>query len=409
MSHSDPRKTLLHIGCGRARLPAHFTAAEWREIRVDIDAAVQPDVVGSMTDLAALPDAGADALFSSHSLEHLDAHEVPQALAEFRRVLRPGGMAWIVVPDVQVLAEKIATGDLDGELYRSPAGPISARDVLWGHGTAIAAGRRHMAHRTGFSAATLQRRLAEAGFDPVQVERLPQVLELFASALRPAAAGRPPVATAPGAAVAPTVPAALTTSPSSTSPTLMAARTAAVEPVPGGPAGAVPASPRGGSAPASAQDATATPEALFLEAQRCQTEGRWSEADALYARLLGQQPEHWPSWLERGVAAFQLGLRDDAIAHLHRAEALEPRFARTQLALGTFLAMGGQTAEAEPHLRRAVELDPANAEARFNLGKALQDQGDPVAAEVIYRELLRTEPQHHLAKLNLANALFSQW
>jgi protein O-GlcNAc transferase len=207
------------------------------------------------------------------------------------------------------------------------------------------------------------------------------------------AAERPPVAALTGADAA-SAPAA----------------SAAVAQAPVGPeVGAVAASPPGASAPASSQDDAATPEALFREAQRHQSEGRWSEAEALYASVLAQHPTHWPSWLERGVAAFQVGRRNEAIAHLRRALEIEPRFARTQLALGTFIAMGGQPAEAEPHLRRAVELDPANTEARFNLGKSLQDQGDPVAAEAIYRDVLRAEPQHHLAKLNLANALFSQW
>ena len=77
MSEALMPKTILHVGCGRAPLPAHFRSPEWREIRYDIDPAVQPDLVGSMTEMAELRDASVDAIWSSHNLEHLLPHEVP--------------------------------------------------------------------------------------------------------------------------------------------------------------------------------------------------------------------------------------------------------------------------------------------------------------------------------------------
>jgi hypothetical protein len=45
---------------------------------------LNPDIVGTMTDMSAVADASVDALFSSHNIEHLYPHEVPVALAEFR-------------------------------------------------------------------------------------------------------------------------------------------------------------------------------------------------------------------------------------------------------------------------------------------------------------------------------------
>ena len=53
------------------------------ELRLDIDASVQPDVVGTTTDMSAVADGSVDALFSSHNIEHLYPHEVALALAEF--------------------------------------------------------------------------------------------------------------------------------------------------------------------------------------------------------------------------------------------------------------------------------------------------------------------------------------
>lgn len=95
------RKTILHVGCGRTPLPASFPREQWHEIRYDIDPAGEPDLVGDTNELSQVADASVDAVFSSHSLERLPAHQVPGVLAEFLRVLRPGGVASIVVTDVQ--------------------------------------------------------------------------------------------------------------------------------------------------------------------------------------------------------------------------------------------------------------------------------------------------------------------
>mgnify|MGYP003339573890 CR=1 FL=1 len=80
--------TLLHVGCGPARrqhIATGFHAPGWSELRLDIDEANAPDFVATMTDMRCVPDASVDAVYASHNLEHLYPHEVPLALAEFRR------------------------------------------------------------------------------------------------------------------------------------------------------------------------------------------------------------------------------------------------------------------------------------------------------------------------------------
>ena len=84
-------------GCGpfsAEKLHSVFRGPNWREIRVDIDPAVKPDIQASITDLRKdVPDASIDAIWSSHNIEHLYDHEVDPALREFVRVLRPEGFA----------------------------------------------------------------------------------------------------------------------------------------------------------------------------------------------------------------------------------------------------------------------------------------------------------------------------
>ena len=183
----DRKRIVLHVGCGvyaPERLHPSFRGANWREIRVDLDPRVKPDVIGSVTDLSPFTDESVEAVWSSHNIEHLYDHEAMQALAEFRRVLRPDGVALITTPDVEAIAQLVAGGKLDQVAYVSPAGPITALDMLYGHRDSIRSGNHFMAHKTAFSAERLGRLLLEAGFFKV-VMRKGASYDLWACALMP--------------------------------------------------------------------------------------------------------------------------------------------------------------------------------------------------------------------------------
>jgi SAM-dependent methyltransferase len=163
---------VLHVGCGHpeaGKLPAGFEPALWRELRVDLDPEVKPDFVASITDLAPIPDGHADALYSSHNVEHLFPSQVPQALAAFRRVLKPGGFVLITLPDLASAAQALLRDAPEEPLYHSPAGPISALDMLYGYTPFVEGGNAFMIHKTGFTAGSLKRALQKAGFERVQV------------------------------------------------------------------------------------------------------------------------------------------------------------------------------------------------------------------------------------------------
>lgn len=182
------QKTLLNVGCGprgSGRLPRFF--GEWREVRVDIDAAVAPDVIADLTDLSAFADGSADAIWAAHCLEHLYQHQVRRALSEFRRVLRVSGFLCVLVPDLQTAAQYAAGDRFDESLYDSPAGPVTAHDMFFGLGAAIAQGHTTMAHRCGFTPSVLQNCFDGVPFAEVVLRRRARTLELAAVA-RPAPA-----------------------------------------------------------------------------------------------------------------------------------------------------------------------------------------------------------------------------
>lgn len=165
-----PGRKFLHVGCGSARKPdvgLGFRGGEWNEIRLDIDPAAAPDVVSSMIDMSPVPTGSVDAVYSSHNIEHLYPHEVPIALAEFFRVLKPDGFVVLTCPDLQSLCRRIVDDKLDEPAYLSPVGPIAPLDILYGYRPAMAAGNLYMAHRTGFTLSTLVAAVRAAGFRTV--------------------------------------------------------------------------------------------------------------------------------------------------------------------------------------------------------------------------------------------------
>ena len=182
-----PLRLVLNVGCGYRSshgLHSSFKPDEWREVRLDINPAVNPDILCSMTDMSPVASDSVDAIWSSHNLEHLYRYEVPTALGEFLRVLRPSGFVLLTLPDLQKIAELIAGDQLENEAYRSPSGPITPLDMIYGHTPSLAQGNHHMAHRTGFTARTLHDQLANAGFAQVNLRR--EGFALWARAVKPA-------------------------------------------------------------------------------------------------------------------------------------------------------------------------------------------------------------------------------
>jgi predicted SAM-dependent methyltransferase len=185
------QKTVLNVGCGyplRQKLHRHFHGPEWREVRLDLDPAVQPDIVCSITEMSPVPSSSVDAVWSSHNLEHLQRHEVPLALGEFVRVLKPRGFLLLTLPDLRQVAQLVVEDRLEDAAYTSPSGPITALDMIFGHTASLAHGNPFMAHRTGFTARTLHKVLTEAGFVDITA-RQGNSFDLWATAYRPGSNG----------------------------------------------------------------------------------------------------------------------------------------------------------------------------------------------------------------------------
>lgn len=85
--------TLLNLGCGARRHPA-WTNTDLAPTGADV---LSVDLRKRLP----FPDQEFDAVYASHVLEHLTPQEAKQLLVEVRRVLRAGGIARLVVPDLE--------------------------------------------------------------------------------------------------------------------------------------------------------------------------------------------------------------------------------------------------------------------------------------------------------------------
>jgi SAM-dependent methyltransferase len=150
---------VLHVGCGNTPIDPYFTG--WEEIRYDIDPEVKPDFVGSITDIN-IP-FKVEAVYCSHTLEHLIEDQVPLALAQFKKVLVPGGIVLIAVPDMEEVLKLGAEYGLEHVAYNSPAGPVRVMDMIWGFGPYVKDSPFYE-HKTGFDKELLEKIASEAGF-----------------------------------------------------------------------------------------------------------------------------------------------------------------------------------------------------------------------------------------------------
>ena len=175
-------KKVLHVGCGGKTIRTMgkgFNDGTWEEVRFNINERVRPDIIGTIVNMETVPEDSMDAIWSSHNIEHVYYHEVSNVLREFRRILRDDGFCVITCPDVESVCARVASGALTKTLYRSPAGPITALDILYGHTASVARGEVYMAHKTGFDLQLLGARLKQAGFLRYFGRRRRQFMDLW--------------------------------------------------------------------------------------------------------------------------------------------------------------------------------------------------------------------------------------
>jgi len=145
-------------------------------------------------------------------------------------------------------------------------------------------------------------------------------------------------------------------------------------------------------------------EALMY-AERCRTEGRVMEAEAVCRQILQAQPNIPGAEHLLGVIAHQSGKLGEAIEHVQRATRLAPQVALFHANLGEMLRQAGRPRLAVASARLATEIEPNMAIAWSNLGVALFELKDYEQAAAAQRKAIAAEPKLAEGHCNLGNAL----
>jgi predicted SAM-dependent methyltransferase len=141
---------MLHLGSGIHPLPG------W--LNVDL-VSMQPDLAWDLRRKLPFPDGSARACFLEHVLEHFTLADVLAVLDECNRVLEPGGIVRVGVPDFGRYMRSYA-GENDLIEQKRPGRPtrlLAVAEVALAHG-----------HRSVWDAETLEGVLVEAGFANVR-------------------------------------------------------------------------------------------------------------------------------------------------------------------------------------------------------------------------------------------------
>lgn len=94
--HAQAEAVKLHLCCGYMRLPGF--------LGVDIRASVNPDIRASVEDLGCIPSESVSEIYFCHGLEHVPPQCIETCLEGLWRVLRPGGLLRLALPDFEKLS-----------------------------------------------------------------------------------------------------------------------------------------------------------------------------------------------------------------------------------------------------------------------------------------------------------------
>jgi predicted SAM-dependent methyltransferase len=147
-SFNGRKKMKLHLGCGKRDFGSNW---------IHIDCGDFPHVASH--DITQLPfdDYSCSVVYASHVIEYFDRDEVVPILKEWHRVLKPGGILRLAVPDFNVMVD----------LYLRSTMPI---EKLLGplYGKIQPPGCGAIYHKTAYDFQSLRTLLESVGFKSVQ-------------------------------------------------------------------------------------------------------------------------------------------------------------------------------------------------------------------------------------------------
>ena len=134
----------LHLGCGWRNFGddwIHVDGGNYKHLKHS-----------SITDLSWAQDKSVDLIYASHVFEYFDREEAINVLAEWYRILKPGAILRIAVPDFEVLCNLYSKKEITLEQM---VGPIFGK---------MAMAETTIYHKTTYDLSSLSKLVKENGF-----------------------------------------------------------------------------------------------------------------------------------------------------------------------------------------------------------------------------------------------------
>ena len=152
-------KNYINIGCGN----------NLSDYMINIDYSWVPglDLCWDITCGIPLPDNNFQGIFTEHCLEHISFVGVCKLLQEFKRLLKPGGLLRIVVPDAELyldIYQSLKSGSVRNFPYGMPQHPGSVQGTPM---MAINAVFRDHGHLYAYDFETMANMLTYAGYEQI--------------------------------------------------------------------------------------------------------------------------------------------------------------------------------------------------------------------------------------------------
>lgn len=147
----------INLGCGENYIPGF--------VHIDKSSYPHVDYQSDVKDLSFIPTNSVELIYASHLLEYFDRHEVINVLEEWYRVLKPGGILRLAVPDFESIVKVyLKYKDLD---HRGILGPLYGK---W-HINDSSHSKNIVYHKTTYDFFSIKKLLDYIGFKNIRKYR----------------------------------------------------------------------------------------------------------------------------------------------------------------------------------------------------------------------------------------------